>query len=361
PDYLSTKDWRRLLDDKDHKSVKKTGVSETLDDYASAKKKDDVVRMASTLQAIVAKATEVKTAQKKFDKIVDFLETTISTAKGELQSLAPRLDKRAEDADEEGDDSTLAKSMAKVRQVVDPEKAWNFVLVPGKPTAGFVVCRKTPKKSDLEKAFEMRGKRAPFFQGRIFFEAGRFVLETPEQPVPGSAKSVKNAVALHAEMTIKVVMRGGGVTLDDEHDIEPQEEDGGTPQPQTEDPNARAVVYGQMLEKFDDAVDTMVKSPTVKIEGTIDGLVGRLKMLRERVSADNTLEDHDRGLLETKINDQIKRLIAAAEVAPVSAKAKYPDLAFWEKLADQIQRLDPTKHEEGWKRFIARHGEMVSQ
>lgn len=360
PDYFSTKDWRKLLDDKDHKTVKKTGVSETLEDYASALKKKDLPKQASTLQAIIAKAGEVKSAQGKFPKITAYLDKVISAAKDALQALAPELEKRSEEATDDGDDSTLAKALMRVRQIKDVDNAWNFVLVPGKPSAGLVVVRKTPKKSDLDKAFEMRGKRAPFFQGKIYFDAGRYVLETPEQPVPGSAKSVKNAAALHAEMNIKVVMRGGGVSLYDDADIEPEDESG-TPQPQTDDPNARAVVYDQMLDKFDDAVDAMVKSPTVKIEGTIDGLVGRLKLLRERVSADTALIDHDRGVLEGKINDQIKRLNEAAKVAPVSAKAKYPDLAFWEKLADQIQRLDPSKHEEGWKRFMARHGEMVSQ
>jgi hypothetical protein len=358
PDYLSTKDWRKLLDDKDHKTVKKTGVSDTFDEYAAASKKDDLARMASALQAVISKANEVKTAQKKFPKIVDFLENTVSAAKGEIQKLGPRLAQLEDDADDEGDGGTLGKALTKVRQITDPEKAWNFILVPGKPSAGFVVVKKTPKKANIDTAFEMRGKRGPFFQGRIYFEAGRFILETPEQPVPGSAKSAKNAALLHAEMNIKVTMRGGGVSLFDEADREPEDE-GGVPTPQTDDQNQRTRDYDKMIEAFDHPVDILIKDPSVKTEGAIDGLNGRLSLLRDRIDKDAAVIPHDKTVLLKKI-DTLKKSLFDASRGP-SAKSAYPDKAFWQRLAEGIVRLEQSKHDDAWKRFMAKHDEVLKQ
>ncbi len=360
PDYLSTKDWRKLLDDKDHKTVKKTGVSDTFDEYAAAAKKDDLARMASALQAVISKANEVKTAQKKFPKIVDFLENTVSAAKGEIQKLGPRLAQLEDDADDEGDGGTLGKALTKVRQITDPEKAWNFILVPGKPSAGFVVVKKTPKKSHIDTAFEMRGKRGPFFQGKIYFEAGRYVLETPEQPVPGSAKAAKNAALLHAEMNIKVTMRGGGVSLFDEADREPEDE-GGVPTPQTDDQNQRTRDYDKMIEAFDHPVDILIKDPSVKKEGAIDGLNGRLNLLRDRIDKDPAVIPHDKTVLLGKIDTLKKSLFDAARTPAPSPKSAYPDRAYWQRLAEGIVKLDQSKHDDAWKRFLARYDDVLKQ
>ena len=105
PDYLSKKDWRSVLDKKEHKSVKKTGVSETLEDWASALKKDDLGRMVSALERIIEKAAEVKAAQKAYPLLTDFLGKMIDAAKAEERKLAPRLAQLAEDEDEDGDEA----------------------------------------------------------------------------------------------------------------------------------------------------------------------------------------------------------------------------------------------------------------
>ncbi|MBI1170159.1 hypothetical protein GC209_02065 [bacterium] len=363
PDYLGAKDWKAVLDMKEHKSVKKTGVSDTLDEYAAAKKKGDLGRMVSALERIAEKAGEVKTAQSKFPKMVTHLTEMIKAAKAEQQKLAPRLGEIANKGDADNEDSTLGKQLARIRQV-DADGAWNFVLVPGKPASGFVVSKKAIKKSDTDKAFEMRGKRAPYFTGRIFFQSAKYVLDLgPEtSPIPGLAKAAKTAALLHAEVNIKAVVRGMGKELDSESDIEPQEEGSGTvgSQPLTE--GGHNQIFADRIEKLKRAVASFQKSPTARKEGAADGLFGAIKVLLDQIEADdqigaNAKFDHANTLAGLRL---ILTEINAPAPGP-KPEAKYPDEAYWQKLAEQVVRLDPDKRAAGWERYKARLQEMVNQ
>jgi hypothetical protein len=209
PDYLSSKDRRAVLDQREHKTVKKTGVSDTLDDDASAKKKDDLRRMVSAPERIVAKANEVKTAQSKFPKIKAFLDETVKAAKIEEQKPAPRVARLAETADTDADDSTLGKALTRVRQI-GPDNAWNFVLVPGRPSSGPVVTRKTLKKSDtdIEPIEEGEGPTGPApltgaghlgaFNARVqqVRAAAQRFAPSANAEVPGAAHGICGAISM---------------------------------------------------------------------------------------------------------------------------------------------------------------------
>lgn len=361
PDYLSKKDWRSVLDKKEHKAIKKTGVSELLEEWASAQKKDDLGRMVSALERVIEKAGEVKTAQKAYPLLVDFLGKMIDAAKAEERKLAPRLAQVAEDGDEEGDDSDLGKSLRKIRQLAE-DKAWNFVIVPGKPSSGFVVSKKSIKKSHMDQAFEMKGKRGPFFTGRIFGEAGKYVLDLGETPpVPGLAKAAKNAALLHAEMTIKVLVRGGGVELDGDTDIDPAEDDTGLfarrPDPQT----SPEQFHDQRIAQLKQAVDRIAQTPGGTQEGAMDGIFGAASRIRSQIEGDTALDGNQSKILLGKLASV---LTAANEVTkggqPDPTKA-YPDDTFWQKAAEQIVRLDESKHEDAWKRYMARLDESIDR
>ena len=361
PDYLSKKDWRSVLDKKEHKAVKKTGVSELLEEWASAQKKDELGRMVSALERIIEKAGEVKTAQKAYPLLVDFLAKMIDAAKSEERKLAPRLAQVAEDGDEEGDDSDLGKSLRKIRQLAE-DKAWNFVIVPGKPSSGFVVSKKSIKKSHMDQAFEMKGKRGPFFTGRIFGEAGKYVLDLGETaPVPGLAKAAKNAALLHAEMTIKVLVRGGGVELDGDTDIDPPEDDTGLFAPRPSPETTPEQFHEQRIAQLKLAVDRIAQTPGGTQEGAMDGIFGAASRIRSQIEGDGELDGNQQKLLLGKLASVLS---AANEVTkrgqPDPTKA-YPDDAFWEKAAEQIVRLDPSKHDEAWKRFMARLDEFTDK
>lgn len=198
PDYLSSKDWRSVLDAKEHKSVKKTGVSETLDDFASARKKGELGKMVSALQRIVEKA-------------------------------------------------------------------------------------------DIELAFELKGKRGPFFIGRIYGEAGKFVLETEVPPVPGMAKAAENAALLHAEMNIKVLVRGGGVELDSDADMEPNEEGEGPMGPRPETNTGHVKTFEDRVNKLTDVVNRFALVPNRTVEGAADGFLGAIRVLLDQVANDSQM------------------------------------------------------------------------
>ncbi len=362
PDHLSTKEWKTVLDKKEHKSVKKTGVSETLDDYAAAVKKQDLGKQMSALERIIEKAGEVKAAQSRFPLIAGFLTETIKAAKAAQQKLAPEVQKIASEGGGD-EDSTLAKQLAKVRQL-DADNAWNFVLVPGKPSTGLVLSKKEIKKADMEKAFEMKGKRGPFFTGAIFFDAGRFVLDLgPEvPPVPGLAKAAKNAAVLHAEMNIKVVVRGAGRELDGDNDIEPMEEGGGTLGSAPEGTGDRRPVYAGKIEQLQRAIAAFQKTPNAKLPGASDGLYGAIGLLLKQIEDDTAL-----GQSRIDFANQVIGLrhildeIAAPDTAPPPPASKYPDEAYWQKLAEGIMRLDPAKQMDAWKRYQARGTEVERQ
>jgi hypothetical protein len=355
PDYLSSKDWRAVLDQREHKTVKKTGVSDTLDDYASAKKKDDLGRMVSALERIVAKANEVKTAQSKFPKIKAFLDETVKAAKVEEQKLAPRVAQLAEKADTDEDDSTLGKALTRVRQI-GPDNAWNFVLVPGRPSSGLVVTRKTLKKSDTDKAFEMKGKRGPFFTGRLYGEAGKFVLDLgpDQQPVPGMAKAAKNAALLHAEMNIRILVRGAGAELDSDTDIEPIEEGEGPtgPAPLTDEGHLGA--FTARVQQVRAAAQRFAQSANAKVPGAADGIYGAISLLRQQIAADTKLGNAAKASFGADL-DTIRAILDTAAAKPEPAPAsKYPDEAYWKTLAEGIMRLDPDKQMDAWRKYKAR-------
>lgn len=357
PNYLSKKDWKSVLGAKEHKNVKKTGISDVLDSWASAQKKDDLGRMVSALEAVIDKAEQVKAKQKAYPNLVDFLKKTIDAAKAEERKLAPRL--AAVDDDDDGDnDGDLGKSLRKIRQL-DIGKAWNFVLVPGKPSSGLVVNKKAIKKKQIVQAFEMKGKRGPFFTGKIFGEAGKFVLDLgDDKPPAGLAKAAKNAAKLHAEMGIKVIVRGGGVDLDDDTDIEPADDDVGLGAAQPSQTATVVEVHEQRIAQLAAALDRIAQSTDGKVEGAMDGLIGAAANVRAKIENDEELFDQQRTALLQQLSDLISEANAVTKSGEPDPAAAYPDDAFWTKAARQIVQLDPDKHDTAWKRYMAHYDEI---
>ncbi len=214
PDYLSTKDWKVILAKKEHKTIKKTGISDTLDDYASAVKKDEPEKISAALVVVQNKATQVKTANRAFPIMTGYLDEMIKVAKQEKV----KIDKRLED---EGA-GPFAKELKLIKQVTS-DNPWHFVFAPGKP-AGFVVSKKPIKKDDIEAAFKMKGQRGVYHTGDIHFDNGKYILSLEARPPAGLAKGAVNAAKLHAKMKIGVIVTGGGITIDSDTDVDPDAE-----------------------------------------------------------------------------------------------------------------------------------------
>lgn len=357
PDYLATKDWKAVLDLKENKAVKKTGVSETLDDYASARKKNDIGKMVSALERIVQKATEIKARHK--GSIETFLIETIKAAKTEQQKLAVQANPK--DEGEDNEDSTLGKGLTRLKQVQTLDAAWNFILVPGKPSSGFVVSKKPIKKENMVKAFEMRGKRAPYFTGRIFFEGGRYVLQLEDKPLPGLAKAAKGAATLHAEMTAKFVVRGAGVELDSDTDIDLMEEGAGPTGPEHLRDEGRFSTYQGRVNQLETVVAKFETSPNAKAEGAGDGILGAIKVLRGHIEGDPALTENMKDELLSNLDAYVLRMNEAAAPVAENPAAKYPDKAYWVRLGEAIIRLEPNRRDAAWEKYSARLNEVKLQ
>lgn len=354
PDFLLTRDWKAVLKKSENRSVKKTGISETLDDYASGLKKNDTSKMLSALERLKTTAEQVKRKFKDHDTVVTFLDGSLKAARARQQELAKQVDDR--DDDDENESNSLGKALARVKKLGE-DKAWHFVLVPGKPSPGFVISKKPPKKKELNAAFEMRGKRSVFFVGRAFFESGKYILKLEDKPVPGLAKAAKRAAQIHAEANIKVIVRGAGVDLEDDADIEPT---GGEDDAPAVD-QGRYEAFQARLAKVSTAVDKFETSANAKVDGASDGVRGAINMLLGQVEKDDTLGQDEKLALNTALTDLMTRVDVAAQPDPVDPGAKYPTLAQWEKLIEGLVRLDPSRREDAQKRLLAKIAEVRKQ
>lgn len=345
PDYLRTRDWKAVLKKSENRSVKKTGISGTLDDYASALKKNDTGKMVSALERLATTAEQVKKKYKDKGSIVEFLDGAIKEARTRQQALTKTLDIE----DEENDENDLGKALGRVRQLSE-DRAWHFVLVPGKPSPGFVISKKPIKKKNLNTAFEMRGKRGVFFVGRCFFESGKYILQLEDKPVPGLAKAAKRAAQLHAEVSIKVIVRGAGVELDDDTDMDSMDDGGDAPLLD----EGRLEAFEAKVAQIAAAVDKFETSPNAKKDGAADGISGAIRVTQGQIENDDLLDDGQKNTLLSQLTDLRARVDAAAAPAPANPAAKYPTLAQWEKLIEGIVRLDPAKRLDAQKKLLAR-------
>ncbi len=358
PDYLLTKDWKTVLNLKEHSKVKKTGVSEILEDYASARKKDDLGQMVSALKRIRVKAKEVKEAQKAYPKIVTHLDKMIEAAKTAETDLGPRLARMSEQATEDGSSGDLAKALKTVK-LVARERAWNFVLVPGKPSSGLVLTKTSVKKDHMTKAFEMRGKKGPFFLGTCYGENSKYVFELPDTPPKGLATSIRKAALLHAEMAIKLLVRGGGVELDSDTDIDGAEESLGTGPIHSDETGDNSQVLETRIGQLELLVGRMENDPNSRREGALDGLIAGVNRVLIQVEEDTTIDGLTQTQFKNRLNDLLRRANAAGDTPKPSALSNYPSLDDWRNLAQQIDKLDPSKHEEAWKRYMARYRKVA--
>ena len=345
PDYLRTRDWKAVLKKNENRSVKKTGISGTLEDYASALKKDDTGKMVSALERLATTAEQVRKKYKDKASIVEFLDGAIKEARTRQQALTKALNVE----DEENDENDLGKALGRVRQLSE-DRAWHFVLVPGKPSPGFVISKKPIKKKNLNTAFEMRGKRGVFFVGRCFFESGKYILKLEDKPAPGLAKAAKRAAQLHAEVSIKVIVRGAGVEFDDDTDMDSMEDGGGAPLLD----EGRLEAFEAKIAQLAAAVDKFETSTNAKKDGAGDGISGAIRVVEGQIENDDLLEDGEKNALLAQLTDLRDRVDTAAAPAPADPTAKYPTLAQWEKLVEGIVRLDPSKQQDARKKLLAR-------
>jgi hypothetical protein len=350
PNYLLTKDWKVILAKSEHKTVKKTGISDALDEYASAVKKDDLDKIATTLTLILTKAGQVKTAQSKFPIMTGYLDEMIKAAKVKKTEIDKRLE--AEGA------GPFAKELKLIKQV-GADNAWHFVFAPGKP-AGFIVSKKPIRKDDIEEAHKMRGQKGVFHTGDIYFDQGKYIMTLEARPPSGLAKGAVNAAKVHAKMKIAVIIMGGGVTLDSDTDLDPDAESPGLGAPQQQQGQTTAQVHAQRVTQLADALLKAAALPGSTVEGALDGLKATAERLREQILADKTLDPQVSVQLQGRLDQIRKDIQSKTDSGKPDPMAKYATLEQWTREIGAVQQLDPARHNDAWARMMKKQEDAIS-
>lgn len=349
--YLSKRDWQKHIKLKEHSKVKKTGISDILSNYEKAEKKSDLSGQVVALEKLIAKIDENKRKWSDYKTITSYLDSMRRDAKKREDEITRELaDTEDEDLEASGD---LAKTLEKLRKATE-EKPHNFVVAPGKPSTGIIINRRKITNSHIKKAREMRGKGGPFFLGTCFFTGGKFYFDLPDQPPGGLARAIKQAARLHAEMSIKVAVRGGGVEIDDETDGELGEagEARVTSGAPANYPGAAS---------FDAIIAKINEMPQDKRSGAAGGVVGKIQQLIEQAAGDPNLEPADSKAVVDGLNTALAKVNAVLEPAAQAAPAKYPTMQQWKELLEQCLRLDREKRLPAIQRVEAKWKEVVGQ
>lgn len=336
--YLSKADWRKHLKNKALSSVKKTGVGDLLGDYEKAVKRKNASAQILSLEKIKKKCPEVKRKFPKLPLLNGYLDSMAREAQIAEDRLADDQKQAAEQDELDGTKSPLAVALKRLRKASE-DKPQFFVVTPGKPSTGLVISRKSIKKSNVKEAIALRGKAGPFLQGNCFFDSGKYVFDFPAQPAKGIAKSIKLAARLHAEMEIKVLVRGGGVEFDDESDTD-------TDMVGDERIASGGAANYPKPESWDGLIQKVQQLPPDKQEAAFSGSLAKITQLTERANKDPDLDMQTRPVVLQGLqmaHQKINAAIEATSPAESASPSNYLTLGEWASLLDKCLRMDPDK------------------
>ncbi len=336
-DYLSKKDWRTHLKLKEHKSIKKTGISDTLSPYEKALKKKDLAGQVAALEAIIAKVKEVKAKHSGVRTLTSYLDSMAKEAKTAQDKIQDELESDDGDEDDSGK-GALAKMLDRARQR-KVDNPFQFVIAPGKPMCGLVMHKKKIQKKHIKEAIAMRGKAGRFMQGSCYFDKGKHVFDLgPDAKAPQSlAKSIKLAAKLHAEKTIKVIVRGGGLEFDDEDDDDRAEAG------EAKTRSGGASDYPD-LARWTKMLDTLRKAKPADRDGVYSGIAGLAQRYKTQAAQDDALDDAEKQAQDTLLDgvlQQAGKVINPDPAPPVPTR--YPSPEDWDALIEKVGRVDTAK------------------
>ncbi|MBI4694880.1 MAG: hypothetical protein HY749_12740 [Gammaproteobacteria bacterium] len=216
PNYLSENDWKTELKKKEHKDVKKTGISEALRDYEKAAKKGGREAIAA-LDELIKVAGGAKSKHAKLKSLCDYLDRIAGAAGTAKTQLAQNLP-----SDDPVRDGQL-KRLQIVRTITDPERAFNVVCTPGRRTG--IYLSKNPISAQhvqIVREFRGKGRGGPILRGLAYGDSGKLVFDFGEvEPPKGVAKALRKTLKTHFDLqSLKVIAKGASQTLDDETDVD---------------------------------------------------------------------------------------------------------------------------------------------
>jgi hypothetical protein len=230
---LSPAEWKKVL--KDFKDAPETGeVTKAIDAYAKAepKAKEEPQPVLDALEKVVEAAKDAKAANfkdKKRKPLVDFLDDVVKDAAAMKVKAERMLQEKKESGgkggdDDEGNASEMARLKERLLKVKKLESvdAMPFVLALGGKSHGLVIAKTPALSNDHKKrARAMRVGNGQLHVGRVFGEGGMYIFEMATKPPGGLAKAIKKAALMHADLPIRLKLRGpDGFEVDDENDVD---------------------------------------------------------------------------------------------------------------------------------------------
>jgi hypothetical protein len=221
---MSVSEWKkRVLKNKSAEATEPVGKA--LEEYGRVKEADAPEVRIGALEKVIEAGKTAKKANLKNKDLVAYLDDLLADADKELTRTS-KLPRPGNGEDEEGEE--LKARLNQVKKIaVDHAKP--FVLALGQ-IAGLVIARRPPITRDQRNvARSMRTGRGKLLEGRCYGERGKYVFELEEKPPGGLTKLIKKAAKVHAGMDIRLLVRGGGIDLDDETDLEEMTDFGSEP------------------------------------------------------------------------------------------------------------------------------------
>jgi hypothetical protein len=233
----SVADWKKLL--KSHPDADETApLTKAMDDYGKVAGKGEPAQLVTLLEKVIDRAKAVKKKNPKNKELVGFLDDMIGDAQKELTRASKESEEGEDEEGEAGDQ--LRAQLVRVKKL-DPDQARPFVLALGQ-VGGMVIARRPPITRDHRTtAKEMRKGKGKLLVGRCSGEGGKYIFEFEEQPPGGLTKVIKKAAKTHANMEIRIKVRGGGTEIDDEADTAELTDFGTDPEDQAASPVAPPV------------------------------------------------------------------------------------------------------------------------
>ncbi len=94
-------------------------------------------------------------------------------------------------------------------------------------------------------------------------------------------------------------------------------------------------------------------------DGALDGLIATAEKLRQEIKADKTLDGQTLQRLEGRIDDLRRDIQGVTDQGKPDPMAKYATLKDWQREVDEIYQLDPSRHDDAWKRLIKKYDDAI--
>jgi len=319
--HMTDAAWKSELNKPANKGIKKTGISEALRNYDKALTSSPA-EVVKALDALIKTGKTIANSYPTRESLCAYLDKLTSEAATERKKWSSQLGNSGGSSADAIED--LIKGLNLAKTITDSERALNFVCAPGKTTGLFVSKTAITMGHVGEvKAQRGKGKGGPVVRGLLYGENSKLVFDFGEEPpIKGIAKALQKTVKVRCELPLKVIARGAGLSLEEEHDIDAEfENDIEQPTGPTDVSAEQRKVLDQganyvSREDWDRLLTDMQKLPPAQREAMLDSVLGLARRDTELLSNDRTVSRELKSTRIQIIQDAVKAAKRLAQEKP---------------------------------------------